>query len=33
MNQAIQDAVSAIEVYIKTNFSQAMNQFNRGDSD
>ena len=33
MNQAIQDSVSAIEVYIKTNFSQAMNQFNRGDSD
>jgi len=33
INQAILDAVSAIEVYLKTNFSQAMNQFNRGDSD
>ncbi len=33
INIAIQDAVSAIEVYLKTNFSQAMNQFNRGDSD
>ena len=33
IHHAIQESVSAIEVYLKANFSQAMNQFNRGDSD
>lgn len=30
---AIQEAVKAIETYLKHDFSQAMNQFNRGGSD
>lgn len=33
INQSVQDAVSAIELYLKSNFSQAMNQFNRGGND